>query len=74
MPADAVVLPNLDSLMMDPDLWTDPFVFQPERFIKTDGRLSVPVEFIPFFLGKALSVLSTFLNESIQQLHQFKET
>lgn len=69
VPGDAVILPNLDSLMMDPDLWTDPFVFQPQRFIKTDGRLSVPVEFIPFFLGirgcpasdMAHVILSSFL-------------
>ncbi|KAK3798012.1 hypothetical protein RRG08_034573 [Elysia crispata] len=51
VPGDAVILPNLDSLMMDEDIWGDPEVFRPERFLNSDGKLSVPTEFIPFFLG-----------------------
>lgn len=46
-----MILPNLDSLMMDEDVWGDPQVFRPERFINSDGKLSVPPEFIPFFIG-----------------------
>lgn len=68
VPGDAVILPNLDSLMMDPDIWGDPFVFRPERFIN-DGKVSSPPEFIPFFFGLrdcpgteiAHTILSTFL-------------
>ena len=51
-----MILPNLDSLMMDEDIWGDPEVFRPERFLNSDGKLSVPTEFIPFFLGKFTSV------------------
>ncbi|RUS72289.1 hypothetical protein EGW08_019949 [Elysia chlorotica] len=51
VPGDAVILPNLDSLMMDEDIWGDPEVFRPERFLNSDGKLSVPTEFIPFFIG-----------------------
>ncbi|XP_059172166.1 cytochrome P450 2J6-like isoform X2 [Physella acuta] len=69
IPGDAVILPNLDSLMMDEDVWGDPQVFRPERFINSDGKLSVPPEFIPFFIGIrgcpasniAETILSSFL-------------
>ncbi|CAL1535391.1 unnamed protein product [Lymnaea stagnalis] len=69
IPGDAVILPNLDSLMMDEDIWGDPHVFRPDRFINSDGKLLLPHEFIPFFLGIrscpgsiiAEIILSTFL-------------
>ncbi|GFN75576.1 cytochrome p450 [Plakobranchus ocellatus] len=69
VPGDAVILPNLDSLMMDEDIWGDPQVFRPERFLNSDEKLSVPTEFIPFFIGIrncpassiAQNILLTFL-------------
>lgn len=69
IPGDAVILPNLDSLMMDEDVWGDPHAFRPDRFLNSDGRLLLPHEFIPFFLGIrscpgsviAENILSTFL-------------
>jgi len=72
VPGDAVILPNLDSLMMDPDIWGDPFVFRPERFI-IDGKVSSPPEFIPFFFGLrdcpgseiAHTILSTFITNMV---------
>ena len=52
IPKDAVILPNLDSVLQDPEVWGDPESFRPERFIGPDGKLTRPEEFIPFGLGK----------------------
>ena len=52
--------------MMDADIWGDPFVFRPDRFINSAGRISTPPEFIPFFLGKSfLYLLTLFLFVSV---------
>ncbi|KAI8792403.1 cytochrome P450 2C30 [Biomphalaria glabrata] len=64
IPGDAVILPNLDSLMMDEDVWGDPQEFKPDRFTNSDGKLSIPHEFKPFFLGTRCCPAS-FLAESV---------
>ena len=55
IPKDAVIIPYLDSVLQDKDVWGDPEVFRPERFIGPDGKLTRPDEFIPFSVGKWLS-------------------
>jgi cytochrome P450 len=52
IPRDAMVIPNLDSALSDPEVWSDPENFRPERFISPDGKLVKPDEFIPFSMGK----------------------
>ena len=52
IPKDAVILPNLDSVLQDPEIWGDPENFRPERFIDPDGKVKRPEEFIPFGMGK----------------------
>ncbi len=37
--------------MTDPETWTDPDNFRPERFL-LNGKLSVPANYHPFGLGK----------------------
>ena len=40
IPKDTVVMISLYSIFMDEDLWGDPEVFRPERFIKEDGTIN----------------------------------
>ncbi|XP_076445237.1 cytochrome P450 2C25-like [Babylonia areolata] len=52
IPTNAVVVPNLDSVLMDPQLFPNPQAFLPERFISTStGQVACPAHFIPFFFG-----------------------
>jgi cytochrome P450 len=52
IPKDAMIIPFLDSVLQDPDVWGDPENFRPERFISPDGKLTKPHEFIPFSTGR----------------------
>ena len=53
IPRGTVVLPNMYSVHMDPELWPEPEKFKPGRFLdkgkKVDKR-----ELIPFSVGKIL--------------------
>ncbi|KAK3084638.1 hypothetical protein FSP39_016665 [Pinctada imbricata] len=67
IPKDAVIIPNLDSVLMDPDLFKDPFEFNPLRFLTDDGCL-VGTENVQTFgigrricLGEALARMELFL-------------
>ena len=50
---DTVIIPDIYSIHMNPDLWDDPEEFRPERFIDADGKISKPPYFIPFSIGKS---------------------
>ncbi|KAL4226511.1 Cytochrome P450 1A1 [Mactra antiquata] len=52
IPHDAVILPDLDSVLHDTDIWGDPEQFRPERFVDEAGNLKKKDELIIFFLGK----------------------
>ncbi|KAL4227588.1 hypothetical protein ACF0H5_013031 [Mactra antiquata] len=52
IPKDAIILPDLDSVQNDPEIWGDPDVFRPERFIDHSGNLLKKEENVLFFLGK----------------------
>ncbi|XP_025099511.1 cytochrome P450 2U1-like [Pomacea canaliculata] len=52
IPKGTLVIPNLDSVMRDPETWGDPDRFRPERFIGEDGKLWRPEELIPFSTGR----------------------
>ncbi|KAL8583252.1 hypothetical protein ACOMHN_043087 [Nucella lapillus] len=52
IPTNAVVVPNLDSVLMDPQLFPNPQAFQPERFLSAStGEVASPAYFIPFCFG-----------------------
>lgn len=51
IPAYTTVLPNIWALHHDPELWGDPEVFRPERFLDVNGQLKKPDYFIPFSAG-----------------------
>ena len=52
IPRNAVILPFMESVLSDPQIWTDPEDFRPERFLNDDGKCVRPDEFIPFSLGE----------------------
>ncbi|XP_077990661.1 cytochrome P450 2J6-like [Glandiceps talaboti] len=51
IPKGVIVLPNLWGVLHDPDIWTDPDIFRPERFLNEDGSFKTRDEFIPFGIG-----------------------
>ncbi|KAL5006529.1 hypothetical protein ScPMuIL_015335 [Solemya velum] len=75
IPKSASIYPNLDSVLKDPGIWTDPEDFRPSRFIDKDGNLIKKEEFIPFSLGRrvclgesmALSTLFLFVTSLVQK-------
>ncbi|KAL4221687.1 Cytochrome P450 2C8 [Mactra antiquata] len=52
IPQDAVILPDLDSVFTDSEIWGDPDTFRPERFLDELGNLKKKDELIIFFIGK----------------------
>ena len=58
IPKHATVMPFLDSILNDPDLFAEPFEFNPERFFK-NGTLSGHEKVYAFGIGKhsALDIL-----------------
>ncbi|XP_050391263.1 cytochrome P450 2B5 isoform X1 [Patella vulgata] len=52
IPKGTIVIPNLHSVLKDPEIWKDPEEFRPERFLDSDGKVNKPDEFIPFFIGR----------------------
>ena len=51
VPRDAMLIPNLDSALFDPDVFEDPDTFRPERFIDEHGKCSGHEKVIPFCIG-----------------------
>ncbi|CAG9558106.1 unnamed protein product [Danaus chrysippus] len=51
IPKDTMVVSNFPNILMDDDLYPEPYSFKPERFM-LDGKLSIPDHFFPFGLSK----------------------
>ncbi|XP_041355987.1 cytochrome P450 2B4-like [Gigantopelta aegis] len=51
IPTDAIILPVLDSVLSDPQVWGDPENFRPDRFLDENAHLTKPEEHIPFLFG-----------------------
>ncbi|KAK7503047.1 hypothetical protein BaRGS_00005673, partial [Batillaria attramentaria] len=66
IPKDAFIMPNLDSVLQDPEVWGDPDKFRPDRFIGPDGKIIRPDEFIPFSVGRRVC-----LGESLARMELF---
>ncbi|GFO02135.1 cytochrome p450 ii f2-like protein ii [Plakobranchus ocellatus] len=53
IPEGTSVIPNLDSVLHDPEIWgSDAEDFRPERFLNSDGTVRHREEFIPFSVGR----------------------
>ncbi|OQV15219.1 Cytochrome P450 2J2 [Hypsibius exemplaris] len=56
IPKRCFILPNFKAVNIDPELWADPLVFRPERFLDGNGKVSEPPQFMPFSIGKRACV------------------
>ncbi|XP_066278836.1 cytochrome P450 2D9-like [Branchiostoma lanceolatum] len=52
LPADTIVLSNVYSILHDPESWSEPETFNPDRFLDSDGHVFVPPQFKPFGAGR----------------------
>ncbi|KAB1223302.1 Cytochrome P450 78A1 [Morella rubra] len=43
VPANTTAMVNMWAITHDPEVWEDPLVFKPERFLKTEGGIDVDV-------------------------------
>jgi len=50
IPKDTLIIPNMYSVHMNPELWPEPEKFKPERFLDSDNKIDKK-ELIPFSLG-----------------------
>ncbi|XP_041357974.1 vitamin D(3) 25-hydroxylase-like [Gigantopelta aegis] len=66
IPKDSIVLPNIDSVMRDEDIWGDPVKFRPERFLDGSGKVLKPEKYIPFSMGRRIC-----LGETIAKMELF---
>ncbi|XP_018047195.1 PREDICTED: probable cytochrome P450 304a1 [Atta colombica] len=59
IPANTFIFTNLAAMHHDPDLWGDPKIFRPERFLKEDGQLAKDFT-LPFGFGHRLCAGETY--------------
>ncbi|XP_072020639.1 cytochrome P450 2U1-like isoform X1 [Amphiura filiformis] len=76
IPKGTLLFCNIWAVHHDPDVWTNPDQFRPERFLSEDGKVYQPKEYIPFStghrkcLGEHLAKMELFIIFS-HLLHQF---
>ncbi|XP_034938135.1 probable cytochrome P450 303a1 [Chelonus insularis] len=51
IPKNTMIAANFSRILMD-ESWGDPEVFRPERFIDSEGNITVPERYMPFSIGK----------------------
>lgn len=54
IPAGSQVVPLLYAVNMDPELWDEPEVFRPARFLNDEGKVYKPEYFMPFGVGRRM--------------------
>lgn len=54
IPAGSHVIPLINSVHMDPNLWDKPEEFNPSRFVDSEGKVRKPEYFIPFGVGRRM--------------------
>lgn len=66
IPKDTFALASLHAMHKDKDLWKDPEVFRPERFLDFKGRFSTKKDFsLPFGAGRRLCAGETFARNTM---------
>ncbi|KAK3594479.1 hypothetical protein CHS0354_030000 [Potamilus streckersoni] len=66
IPKESNVLINLDSIFHDSNIFKDPGVFRPERFLDSSGQVMKPEAFIPFSCGRRICI-----GEKVAQMELF---
>jgi len=75
---DTIVIGNLYSIHYNPEHWSDPHQFRPERFLLPDGeKIKNPDYFLPFHVGRrkcagehfAMDSLFLFITSIFQKFH-----
>ncbi|XP_041357198.1 cytochrome P450 2U1-like [Gigantopelta aegis] len=68
IPKDTIIMPVIDSVMSDPEIWGDPENFRPDRFLDGNGRVVKPEAVNVAFavgprncLGESLARMELFL-------------
>ncbi|XP_064210742.1 cytochrome P450 306a1 isoform X1 [Tribolium castaneum] len=56
VPPGTMIVPLQWAVHMDANIWDEPEVFKPERFINEEGKFFKPEAFIPFQAGKRMCV------------------
>ncbi|CAM4607480.1 unnamed protein product [Lepidochelys olivacea] len=51
IPKGTIILPNLDSVLFDPEKWESPRQFNPSRFLDKEGNFVNREGFLPFSVG-----------------------
>ena len=82
IPKNATITLNLDSVFTDPNIFENPFNFDPERFLDSGNRVVRPKELIPFGVGRRVCLgepvakmeLFLFLTTLIKQFDFKSET
>lgn len=54
IPAGSQVVPLINCVHMDPNLWDEPNKFNPSRFIDENGKIKRPEFFMPFGVGRRM--------------------
>ncbi|KAJ8725545.1 hypothetical protein PYW08_003728 [Mythimna loreyi] len=54
IPAGSQVIPLINRVHMDPNLWDEPNKFNPSRFVEESGKIRRPEFFMPFGVGRRM--------------------
>uniref|UniRef100_A0A8C5SN34 Cytochrome P450 n=1 Tax=Laticauda laticaudata TaxID=8630 RepID=A0A8C5SN34_LATLA len=56
IPKGSIIVPDLRSVLLDPEQWETPEEFNPNHFLDKDGKFVEQEEFLPFGIGKRICV------------------
>lgn len=66
IPKGTIIMPGLDAMHNQQDVWGDPYRFRPERFLGGNGKLSLAKDVsVPFGAGKRLCAGETFARNTM---------
>ena len=66
IPKDTIVLVNIWAIHRNPEVWSDPHSFKPDRFLVEDGSLGhKPTSYMPFSMGRRVCLGRTLALSSL---------